>query len=111
MPVQTMKTLSKSRHRYILKKRTNKEWEKALKAIRSDEIRTMCCLIVWFDFFSECEPRRESPQVIIQAKADWNYWSLVHRQLKTTPKHLENALIRLGYHPDIAHNRSLVLAE
>lgn len=106
-----MKALLKDSTRRILRRRTTEEWETALKDIRSQEARTICCCIVWFDFFSEADPPRHTPDIIRQAKADWDYWLLLHRRIKIKPKTLENALIRLGYHPDLAHKRSLVVSE
>lgn len=106
-----MKATSKHRLRYLLKRRTPEQWEAALKSIRSTETRVLCCCIVWFDFFSEREPRIPSPEVIAQAKRDWDYWLLIHRRIRTTPKQLEAALVKLGYHPELAFKRSRVVAE
>ena len=106
-----MKAASKSRLRYLLMRRTPEQWEAALKSIRSTETRVICCCIVWFDFFSEREPRIPSPEVIAQARRDWDYWLLIRKRIRTTPKQLEAALVKLGYHPDLAFKRSRVGAE
>ncbi len=106
-----MKALLKDSTRRILRRRTTEEWETALKDIRSQEARTICCCIVWFDFFSEADPPRHTPDIIRQAKADWDYWLLIHRRIRTTPKQLEAALVKLGYHPELAFKRSRVVAE
>ena len=106
-----MKHILKDSSRRILRRRTPAEWQAALESIRSTETRVLCCCIVWFNFFSEREPRIPSPEVIAQAKRDWDYWLLIHRRIRTTPKQLEAALVKLGYHPELAFKRSRVVAE
>jgi hypothetical protein len=106
-----MKPRSVWYHRRLLRSRTPEDWQSALRSIRSHETRTICCCIVWFDYFSDEDPPKPSPPILSQARSDWDYWLLTRRRIKTNQRSLETALTRLGYHPDIARKRSLVVSE
>ena len=102
---------SKSRLRYLLRHRTDQEWLAAIGRVRSGEVRVLVACIVWWDFWSEADPRRQDPHALDAYKSEWDYYLLTHRRIKTKPAALAAALVDLGYHPDLAAKRAEVVAE
>jgi len=102
----TTRAKPENRHRLALRKvktrlnrRKPEEWRSAIDAIPDPVLRTQAACIVWWDYFGKREVPDRWPHLDVFRQAWRPSW-------KINQSALEAALLKLGYHPDIARLRS-----